>query len=74
MKSGASAASQLDEQANKEEIYHYKTSPLVAACAAFVTELGGEEERNVTLCRATSQRKNHTAGAFVKKLYLHAAN
>lgn len=58
-KTGASAASHMDEL-GEEETYTTRKSAvslLVSQCPAFLNELGDEQERNVALSHATAQRR-----------------
>ena len=57
-KTGASAASHLDELGEEDAYSSYRTaSLLVGQCPAFRNELGNEEERNVALSHMTAQRR-----------------
>ena len=59
-KTGASAASHLDELGDDDSYAtHRSASLLVSYCPAFLNELGNEEERNVALSLVTSQRRVH---------------
>jgi len=65
-KTGASAASHLDELGEEEVMSDSRrVSPLVGRCPAFINELGDEKERNIALTKVTAQTRQHklTAGA-----------
>lgn len=63
-KTGASAASHLDELGEEEVMSDSRrVSPLVGQCPAFINELGDEKERNIALTKVTAQTRQHKLAA-----------